>query len=231
MKKKLLQTALLALLSVIWLFPFPLETRGWVTLSGALVSYLCLVWIPQRAAAVTAAAAVSLGMCFYDGAFISCFLPGVAACALFPAAVGAPANVPLKKDGVMISSLLFAVIGVCGGVLHTLFFMGYTSFRLPAFSRQAVLSAAVFVLLAVLFAASLRRRDLRGAAGKKAPDAGFGKLSLAFGAMLACCVSSVLFFLKQGDAAGWCLFSVFLCGFTALSQPNAAVDALLKRSK
>ena len=229
MKQKSLQTVLLLLLSVIWLFPFQLRPPEWGMLAGAAVSYLCLLWIPQRVAAFAAAAAVSLGMSVWSGQYFACFVPGLAACGVFAAAAGSPEKVPLSKDGFLLFSAAVAALSAVGSVLYACFAMRYVPFQLPAFSRHAVFAAAAVLLLGALLAVSLGRRAQTGKNGKRTPDVGLRKLAVAFACMLLAAAATEVVCLKQSGQAALCLYPVFLCAFTALALPDAAVSLLLRR--
>ena len=229
MKQKSLQTVLLLFLSVIWLFPFQLQPREWGMLAGAAVSYLCLLWIPQRVAAFAAAAVVSLGMSIYSGMYFACFAPGVAACAVFVAAAGSAEKVPAAKDGFLLFTGAVAAASAVGSVLYVCFAMRYASFQLPAFSRHAVFAAAAVLLIAALFAVSLRRSAQTGVPRKQPPSAGLQKYAVAFACMLVSVAAAVALYLKQVSQPGWCLYPVFLCAFTALALPDPAVDPVLRR--
>lgn len=229
MKQKSLQTVLLLLLSVIWLFPFQLQPREWGMLAGAAVSYLCLLWIPQRVAAFAAAAAVSLGMSVYSGMYFACFAPGAAACAVFVAAAGSAEKVPAAKDGFLLFTGAVAALSAVGSVLYVCFAMRYASFQLPAFSRHTVFAAAAVLLIAALFAVSLRRPAQTGVPRKQPPSAGLQKYAVAFACMLLCVAAAGTLCLKQSGQAALCLYPVFLCAFTALALPDAAVSLLLRR--
>ena len=229
MKQKSLQTVLLLFLSVIWLFPFQLQPREWGWLAGAALSYLCLLWIPQRVAAFAAAAAVSLGMSIYSGLYFACFAPGAAACAVFVAAAGSAEKVPAAKDGFLLFSAAVAALSAVGSVLYVCFGIRYASFQLPAFSRHAVFAAAAVLLFAALLAVASGRRPQAGKNGKQTPDAGLRKLAVAFACMLLAAAAAGVLCLKQVAQPGFCLYPVFLCAFTALALPDAAVSLLLRR--
>ena len=53
---------------------------------------------------------------------------------------------------------------------------------------------------------------------------------MTFAAMLLSAASVCIFYLRLNGNAGWSLFSVFLCGYTALGLSNAAVDVLLRKN-
>ena len=230
MKNKLLQAALLVFLCVIWLFPFQMQPGEWGLLAGAVVSYLCLLLIPQRVVAFAAAGATTLGMSIYSGLYFAGFAPGIAACAVFFSAVGSPAKTSLKKDGMLLVAAGAAAVCAVGGAAYAVFSMRQYTWSRPSFARHTALSAAALLLLAVLFVVSFRRRGLNDPNRKNTPDLRFAKLAVAFAAMLLSAAPVCVFYLRLNDNAGWSLFSVFLCGYTAFSLPNAAFDVLLRRN-
>ena len=130
---------------------------------------------------------------------------------------------------IMVEAGAVAAASAVGSVLYVCFSMRYAAFQPPAFSRYAVFAAAAVLLFAALFTVSLRDRARPEKNKNASPPAGARKLAFAFACMLLSAAPAGLLCAKRIADPGWCLYPVFLCAFTALALPDAAVGLLLRR--
>ncbi len=229
MKKKLLQAALLPFLSVIWLFPFAMLPRQWGFTAGMCAALLCLILLPQRVAAFGAAAAIALGMSIFDRTFFVCFAPPLLACGTLFAALTGSGSVPVKKDGVFLTSLIAAALGMLGGLPMLLFGFDAAVLNRPAFTRHCAAAVAAVAVSAGLLALCVRRNRAESAGRRKKTLFIYDKLTAAFAVLLAAQVLSAAGALRLGATAGHGLFPLFASAYYALTAALPATDLALRR--
>ena len=226
MKKRLLSALLCLMLSAIWLFPYTSMTpRYWILAAGVFAAVLFLVLIPQRAVSLGVAAAVSLGMVFYDSRFFAGMAPAVFVTALAFAAGAADPGMPLKKDGFSLTVLFCAAGTLVFSLLSTFISEGAFSF---VFDRAFVWLGAACAVSAVLLVKTLRAKP---AAGKKRRQPRFPELPAALYILLTLCMlAGVLFSMKQGMNVRVWTYPAFLAAFFAFTTPNPVTRGLFGKA-
>ena len=226
MKKRMLCALLCLLLSAIWLFPYELMTpRDWILAAGVFAAVLCLVLIPQRAASLCVAAAITLGMVIYDIRFLAGMAPAVFITALACAAGEADPGVPLKKNSFALTALFGAVGTLVFSLLYT--FVSGDAFSF-GFDRAFVWLGAACAWGAVLLVKTLRAKP---AAGKKGGQARFPELPAALCILLIVCIlADVLLSLKQARSFRAWTYPAFLAAFFAFTLPNEATRGLFAKA-
>ena len=218
MKRKLLNSALLVFLSVIWLNKcHPLQDH-YFYFGACLAAYLCLSLIPLRAAAAAAAAVITLGTAaFFHDYFVS-YAPVIFACtALFTAASG-KATRPFIKDYLLFSALSASVACTCVSLYITLVSQKTLAFMHPPLERYHIYSILCAVLLAALTVCSvcmhIKRRTPRAGTGKDV----YGKLTAAFVLMLAAFTATGLCYMKETSRGQISLLPDFVGTFAAVTE-------------
>jgi hypothetical protein len=228
MKKKLLDTALLLFLIVIWLFPFRMQVRDWVSAAAVFLSFCLLRLIPQRTAAFAAAAALTAAVSLYDGEYLIGFAPGILACAALFTAACAGQLKRGKKDGVFFAAAGAAAACILYGAIRSAVRLAVSPIWKTAFERYdayTVLAAAFTVYLLIL---TLKMSKKGSAAGRKEPDRVLTELAVAYALITASfCVSAICVFTQTGFS-GAALLPVLVNTFAAATVRTPAADRLFR---
>ncbi|MBQ7639284.1 MAG: hypothetical protein IJS90_10330 [Clostridia bacterium] len=225
MKKRLLNTGIIVLLGVIWLFPFQAEWRDWISVSGFAAAFICLELIPQKYVSFAACAVIASGMSVYDARFASSFAPALFAVSSVNAVGSGDVRIPLKKDGFLLTCLLFTSVFTVISAVYSVASLSRDPLSFT-FERSTVwLSLAFAALVWFLITAVRLRGENAGARGKKT-DFSSEKLTAVFSALIAVFAAVSLFILKQSaddKIFGLSPFIMSAAAFTAKNKVTAFV--------
>jgi len=231
MKRKLINLALLALLSAVWLYRCHMQPQDWWYLAAGFAAYACLSLIPLRPAALIATAAVTVGMGVFYPQFLFCYAPTIFACAALIGAFSGKEERPLYKDAVLLAALGGSVACTLISFWHSLIAEKEVAFMHTALERFHIYAILFTAATTFLCVDALRLYRKRRPAPKAAGNPLYIKLSAVYAVMLLSYAAVGVLYLKDVSTGKMSLLPVFLGTFAAVTEGMNVYTGKKEREK